>query len=293
VSALLILDVIVVPLLILSVYPSSSSLWIPIIILSIGGVVIASCNRAGYTTLSSVFYVLLIDIALTGFFYFKPMPAINSSNMTGFDLFIIAVLVGGVILPKALIPLTGILQGLLILTIFLLRPHDPTLVKMIQFSGNVYVTFMPTIVLHLVGTTLAWLHAWSVERALIRASQAEELAEARAELSQQALLIAKQKQRLEEGITSILETHRQIAAGNLTARAPVHEDHVLWQIGHALNLLLMRVQQQAQDYRSLQATNQEIEQFIHVLDAARAGRRPSLPPYRTPLAQRLVNAWRR
>jgi hypothetical protein len=293
VSALLILIVIVVALLIPSVYPSSPSIWIPIIILSIGGVVIAFCNRAGYTTLSAVFYVLLIDIALTGFFYFKPTPALNSTNMTAFDLFILAVLVGGVILPKALIPVTGILQVLLINMIFFLRPHDASMLQLIQIAGNAYVALTPTLVLLLVGTALAWLHAWSVGRALVRASQAEELAGARAELSQQARLTEMQKQRLEEGIKSILETHRQVAAGNLAARAPVYENRELWQIGHSLNLLLMRVQQQEQDYRTIQATYQEVEQLVHMLDAARAGTRSSLPPCYTPLAQRLLIALRR
>jgi hypothetical protein len=293
VSALLLLIVFVVALLIPSVYPSSPSIWVPIIILSVGGLIIAVCNRAGYTTLSSIFYVFLIDIALTGFFYFKPMPALNSTNMTAFDLFILAVLVGGVILPKALIPVTGILQVLLISAIFFLRPHDASMVELIQIAGNVYVVLVPTFVLLLVGTTLAWLNAWSVERALIRASQAEELAEARAELSQQALLIAKQKERLEAGITSILATHRQVAAGNLGARAPVHEDQELWQIGHALNFLLMRVQQQTQDHRALQNAYQEIDHIVQVLDTRQAGTHLSFPSCRTTLAQRLLNTLRR
>lgn len=293
VSALLILIVMVVLLLIPSTYPSSPSIWIPIFILSAGGVIIALFNRAGYITLSSVFYVLLVDIALTGFFYFKPTSALNSTNMTAFDLFVLAILVGGVILPKALIPLTGILQILLINMIFFLRPHDATLVSLIALAGNAYVALLSTIVLQVVGTGLAWLHAWSVERALIRASQAEELARARAELSQQALLTAQQKQRLEEGIMSILEIHQQVAAGNLAARAPVHEDQELWQLGHALNLLLMRIQQQTQGYRILQTTNQEIEQLVRVLDATPPGARPALPAFRTPLVQHLLNTLRR
>ncbi len=293
VSALLILIVIVVALLIPSTYPSSPSIWVPIFILSIGGVLIALCNRAGYTTLSSIFYVLLVDIALTGFFYFKPTPALNSTNMTAFDLFVLAVLVGGVILPKALIPPTGVLQILLISMIFFFRPHDATMVALIQLAGNAYVALSSTLVLQVVGTALAWLHAWSVERALVRASRAEELAEARAALSRQALLTTQQKQRLEEGIASILEIHRQVAAGNLAARVPVHEDQELWQIGHALNLLLMRIQQQIQGYRFLQATCREVEQLIHLLDATSTEARPSLPPFRTPLVQRLLIALRR
>ncbi len=293
VSALLLLIVFVVLLLIPSTYPSSPSIWVPIFILVTGGVIIALCNRAGYTTLSSIFYVLLVDIALTGFFYLKPTPALNSTNMTAFDLFVLAVLVGGVILPKALIPPTGILQIFLICIIFFFRPHDASMTDLIQIAGNAYVALAATLVLQVVGTTLAWLHAWSVELALIRASQAEELAAARAELSQQAMLIAQQKLRLEEGITSILEIHRQVASGNLTARAPVHEDHELWQIGHALNLLLLRMQQQTQDHRLLHATCHEIEQLVNVLDTTPKGTRLSLPPFRTPLVQRLLIALRR
>ncbi len=293
VSALLVLIIMVVLLLIPSTYPSSPSIWVPIFILAAGGIVIALFNRAGYITLSSVSYVLLVDVALTGFFYFKPAAALNSTNMTAFDLFVLAILVGGVILPKALIPLTGILQILLIIMIFFLRPHDATLVSLIALAGNVYVALSSTIVLQVVGTGLAWLHAWSVERALIRASQAEELARARAELSQQALLTAQQKQRLEEGITAILEIHQQVAAGNLAARAPVHEDQELWQIGHALNLLLMRIQQQTQSYRILQSTYQELEQLVQVLDITPPGVPPALPVFHTPLVQHLLNALRR
>lgn len=293
VSALLLLVIFVVLLLIPSTYPSSPSIWVPIFILSLGGIIISLCNRAGYTTLSSIFYVLLVDIALTGFFYLKPTPALNSTNMTAFDLFVLAVLVGGVILPKALIPPTGILQIFLICIIFFFRPHDASMIGLIQIAGNAYVALAATLVLQVVGTTLAWLHAWSVERALIRASQAEELAAARSELSQQALLIAQQKQRLEEGITSILEIHRQVASGNLAARAPVHEDHELWQIGHALNLLLLRMQQQTQDHRLLYTTCHEVEQLVNVLDTTPRGTRLSLPPFRTPLVQRLLIALRR
>ncbi len=291
-SALLLIIVLVILMMVPSIYPSSPSLLIPISILTIGGIVIAFFNRLGYTRLSTISYVLLADIALTCFFIFKPNPALNSSNMTAFDLFILVVLIGGVILPKVLIPFNGMLQILLIFTIFFLRPHDASMNELVAISGNEYVALTATLVLHVVGTVLGWLNAWSVERALIRASQAEELAETRAELSRQALVTAKLNQHLEEGINTILETHRQVAAGNLAARAPVQEDHELWQIGHSLNLLLMRVQQQSQSYQALQLTQKEIEMIIHVLYTSRSGARQSLPPCRTPLAQRLLMALR-
>ncbi|GCE28588.1 hypothetical protein KDA_40720 [Dictyobacter alpinus] len=294
VSALLIINVVVLMLLVPSIFPSSPSIWIPTAILFVGGIIVAISNRFGNITLSSVIYVLQIDVALVCFFCFKPAQELYSENMTSLDLFVLAVLVGGLILPKKLIPWSGVLQIVLICAIFFLRPHNISLDELVQRSGSTYVVLVPTFLLHVVGTTLAWLHAWSVERALIRASQAEELAQARAEVNHQSLIIAKQKKRLEEGISSILETHRQVATGNLAARAPVHEDQELWQIGQALNLMLMRIQQQAQDYRSLQMTYREIEQLITVLNETRAGTRPAfLPPCRTPLAQRLLMTLKR
>jgi hypothetical protein len=260
VSALLIIVVITVIMVACAIYPSSPSLVLPVIILSVGGVGVALLNRAGYSTLSSILYVLLADTALAGFFIFK--SSLNSSNMSGFALFMLTVLIGGMILPKVLIPFNGIVQVTLICTIFFLRPHDPSMEELIQIAGNSYVALMNILLLHVIGTGIAWLQAWSVERALLRANLAEELAEARAELNRQAELIAEHNVHLQEGITSILETHRQVAAGNFSARAPVQEDRELWQVGHSLNLLLMRVQQQALENGELRLIKQEIEQVL-------------------------------
>ncbi|SRR5713101_1339421 len=288
ISAILVLAVLAVVLLIPSAL-SFPRLWTPVIILAGGSLIIALLNRAGQTSVSAALYVVLIDGAIAGFLVLKPM--LNAGNLSDFDLFILAVLVGSMILPRVLIPVTGIVQIMLIVSIFALRPHDASLTQLIQSEGgHPYSALAGLLVLQAVGTGIAWLHAWSVERALLRASQAEELAEARAALSRQARLIAEQNIRLEEGIAQILETHRQIAAGNMIARVPMQEDHELWQIGHSLNTLLRRFQQQAQEERSLRSTQQEIEQVVAVLLEARRGRSLPIPYCHTPLGLRLCMA---
>src|SRR5260221_148944 len=164
-------------------------LWTPVIILAGGSLIIALLNRAGQTNVSAALYVVLIDGSIAGFLVLKPM--LNAGNLSDFDLFILAVLVGSMILPRVLIPVTGIVQIMLIVSIFALRPHDASLTQLIQSEGgHSYSALAGLLVLQAVGTGIAWLHAWSVERALLRASQAEELAEARAALSRQARLIA-------------------------------------------------------------------------------------------------------
>src|SRR5947209_1083288 len=91
-------------------------------------------NRAGQTNVSAALYVVLIDGAIAGFLVLKPM--LNAGNLSDFDLFILAVLVGSMILPRVLIPVTGIVQIMLIVSIFALRPHDASLTQLIQLEGG-------------------------------------------------------------------------------------------------------------------------------------------------------------
>ena len=44
---------------------------------------------------------------------------------------------------------------------------------------------------------------------------------------------------------------------------------------------------------SMQTTNQEIEQLVHMLDATPPGGCPALPAFHIPLVQHLLNALRR
>lgn len=291
ISALLVLVVLGVAILVPTAL-TSPRIWIPIGTLTVGGLFVIIFNRVGRTTLSALFFVVLTDGALVGFLVARPV--LNSGDLTEFDLLILAVLVAGMVLPRVLILLTGITHIALIITIFELHPHDASLTQLIaNAGGHSYTVLAGLILLQTVGTGIAWLHAWSVERALLRASRAEDLAAARDALNKQAKLIAEHNQRLEHGITEILEAHRQIAAGNLAARAPAQKENELWQIGQSLNILLTRFQQQTQDYRNLQQTQQEIEQVITALQATRNAHSTipaSFPRCRTPLGQRLLSA---
>lgn len=239
VSAVLVLGFVAIALLIPSAL-SESRLWTTVFILAGGCLLIAVLNRIGYTNTSAVLLIAAVDAAIAGFLILKPQ--LTAGNISDFDLFILAVLVGGMVLPRGLIPFTGLVQAALIVGLFVTRPHDTSLSQLIQ-ADSAYSVLAGPLVLQVVGAGIAWLQAWSVQRALLRASQAEELAAARAELDRQAHLAAERNQRLEKGIAQILETHRQVASGNLAARAPTQQDHELWQIAHSLNTLLMRFQQ--------------------------------------------------
>ena len=74
--------------------------------------------------------------------------------------------------------------------------------------------------------------------------------------------ITKQKQELEDGIQQILETHVHVANGDFTTRAPLTQDHLLWQIAYSLNNLLARLQRLSQAEAELQQTKLEFRQQI-------------------------------
>lgn len=241
VSAMLLLSLLAIVLLIPSAL-SETRLWTTVLILGGGCLLIAFLNRTEFINLSAVLLIAMVDAAIAGFLLLKPQ--LTAGNISDLDLFILAVLVGGMVLPRGVIPFTGLVQAALIVGLFVVRPHDASLSQLIQADGgSAYSILAGPLVLQIVGAGIAWLQAWSVQRALLRANRAEELAQARAELSRQARLTEERNRRLEEGITQILETHRQVAAGHLEARAPMQQDHELWQIAHSLNTLLMRFQQ--------------------------------------------------
>ena len=69
--------------------------------------------------------------------------------------------------------------------------------------------------------------------------------------------IAQQKYELESGIQQILQTHVQVANGDFTTRAPLTQDHLLWQISYSLNNLLGRLQSLSQAETNLQRAKLE------------------------------------
>ncbi len=77
--------------------------------------------------------------------------------------------------------------------------------------------------------------------------------------------IAKQKRELEEGIAQILQTHVQTANRNFAVRAPLNQDHILWQIAYSLNNLIARLQRLAQAEVELQQMKMEARHTIGAL----------------------------
>ncbi|MBO0792102.1 MAG: hypothetical protein J2P36_14310, partial [Ktedonobacteraceae bacterium] len=109
------------------------------------------------------------------------------------------------------------------------------------------------------GVTFLWVRG--ATNAIARANKAELIAKLEHEITEQ-------KQGLEEGIRQILQTHVEVANGNLNARAPLTQDNVLWQIARALNTLLVRLQRATQAQRELQRVEQAVSRTVQAVQQA-------------------------
>jgi hypothetical protein len=110
-------------------------------------------------------------------------------------------------------------------------------------------------ILQLIIASTLYLWARSTELALQRADRAEEIVGLEKRENERKQLELEQKSQLDTGIQQILQTLVDAANGDLSARTPLGQDHMLWQVSVALNNLIARLQ-------SLSNTESELRQQI-------------------------------
>jgi len=128
------------------------------------------------------------------------------------------------------------------------------IVTQYQLEADGRISSLRTIELILLGITLTVL---IVEGSFVFRPTAQKLQQTIADIMALQQAIAQQKQELESGIEQILQTHVQVANGDFSTRAPLTQDHLLWQVAHSLNNLLARLQRLNQTEAELQRTKVE------------------------------------
>ncbi len=235
--------------------------WIPILLNLVLILLALVLNRSGRVTLAGIFYIVAIDVTFIVLLTTLP-TGIRNSNIPDFDLFFIPVLISGVILSRRFIPIIAILHIVIIAALFSFLPHDRLLTQEIQVNqqGFAYSELSDAFILQVVGAAIAWLSAWSVERALVRANQAEDLAAAQQRINEQTSQIIAQKQRLEYGIDVVKNAQARFANGDFKARAKL-QDNELVPLALSFNLLaerLNRINQTSQEYTRLEQALQRL-----------------------------------
>lgn len=220
-------------------------------------------NRGRQVQAAGILLILAVDIIVAGI-VLGEQNGLDPILLTMFDLLVVTELIAVSLLPPASVFAVALLNMVLLVMDVNLQPRSMMWMQMIQSQQLVYSLLARPAVLFLVVAAVAYLWVRSAVNALRRADSAELIAE----LERREL---EQKVELERAIEQILHVHTRIANGDLDARVPIYEHHILWQVGIALNNLLSRHKAASQDERNLRRIAMEISNLRTALRAWRAG----------------------
>lgn len=246
-------------------------------LMAIGLTIAAVLNRVGRTRTAAYLIPSLMMLVLFAA-VLEAKGGLRLIWLPAYDLFVLPIIVSALIADRRAPWVFAVIAIGFIFSDFAVQPHAAfgeidREIKVWGWWGMVN----RHVALNLFAAFFGWLGARSVDAAIRRADRAEELAAMEHQL-------AEQKRQLDFGIRQILDTHVRIANGDYTARAPLNQDNVLFQIAASLNTLLNRLGRAAQAEYYLQRTASEIGRLRDSLIAARAGRQPLWPaPSGTPV----------
>lgn len=224
-------------------------------------------NRAQNPRAAGILLTIAFELALT-MVIFTTLP-LDEPSIQQYELFVFGELLCVSLVTPGSVFIVMLYNIAIIACSLFLQPQTIAL-------GNDLQTQWAPMLIRPVGVQIlvafvSWLWVTSASKAIARADRAETVARLEHEL-------ADQKQRLDEGIQEILRTHVEVANGNLSARAPLTQDNVLWQIARALNTLLVRLQRSVQAEQELHQVKQAVQATVQTIQKAdMKGQPPSVP----------------
>jgi hypothetical protein len=244
--------------------------------------VAAVLNRTGRTRLAaylipSVLMVLLAVTIIRG-----PGGGLQLMGLPIYDLFAIPIVMVSLVGDRRATWVFAFAAIAFVVADFLNEPHSPIIVApgvppfddinyAIDHFGGVWGAINRDVALLFFAALFGWMGARSVDHAIARADRAEEIA--RLEHA-----IAEQTRQLEQGIEALRQTHARVANGDYSARAPLGQEHILWQIAYLLNNLIQRLQRNSDAEHLLGRTRGEIDRLIEEIHRAKIGLPPLWPP---------------
>lgn len=211
-------------------------------------------NRFGRTTLAGVLVVVGIELGLGTSILTIP-GGFGISNLATLDLLVQAECVTVSLLAPQSVFLVAFINSAFFVYVLTFSHVRPELASLLAVDGSRVIS--SPIILQIIVAIVTFLWVSSANKAIVRADRAEEIAaleQQKLELQEREL---EQKRQLDFGIQQILQTHVQVANGNFTARAPLAQDNILWQIARSLNNLLARLQGYSQMSTELQRAREE------------------------------------
>jgi hypothetical protein len=272
-TSLIIVTLLLVAIVLLPLGINDPSSLASVLVFIVGLLIALGLNRAGWVTAAGWLLVALVCGAVVGALVTQ-QGGLTVDALLGFDLLLIALVVAAFVLPRSAVLWVGAINVALIAAVYALSPRATDLAALIQFydgevGGALAVLSRPLALEILIGV-VAYLARRGIDAEIRRADRAEEIAALEHTL-------ADQKRQLDIGIQQILQTHVRAANGDYSARAPLGQDNLLWQIASSLNNLLSRLQRTGQAEYQLRRTDEELRRLAAAIDDAQAGRKPVWP----------------
>jgi hypothetical protein len=239
----------------------------------VSGQILVSCaclylNRTGKTVTARVVQVISFEITLTCIILITT-PTTNTSIQI-FDILIIGELLAASLLSIRSMFLVILYNALFIWLNINYPPH--TLATLVSIHSPFIPLLVHAIGLQFVIAGVSSIWVYNIRHAIRLADKTEMVA-----LLEHTL--TEQQKELESGIEQILQTHVQVANGNLNARVPLAQNHVLWHIARALNNLLTRLQRTSQAEKELHRVEQAVTATIMTMQNSNQRRQQTRIPF--------------
>ncbi|GCE18301.1 hypothetical protein KDK_21010 [Dictyobacter kobayashii] len=195
--------------------------------------------------------------------------SLDVSELPTFDLLVISELIAASLLPTRSIFVVAFSNILFIVGMIVLMPHTAAL-DMLLHSSMAYDAISQPIILQVVIAAITYMWVSSALRAAVRADRAEEIAalqQSKALLQEREI---EQKHLIETGVNELLQGLTQGVNGKETA-INLRQDHVLWKVGNAVNLLIIRLRRTRQIDQENQQLRAQIAQMREKLLEAKIG----------------------
>ena len=241
---------------------------VAIVGLAVSGVVLY-LNRRGFVEIAGLSAFFLIYIGGT-FGLLNYPDGLSLSTLPNLYFSIIPEMLALAFFSANSVLVVFFLSAIQVWAVVIYGSHDATIAHLLQTAP--LKIFLPIYLLQAITSITLYFWGRSAEDALKRADRAEEIVTYEQREKEQHEQELEQKRQLDAGIQQILQTHIAVANGDLNVRAPLTQDHALWQVAVSLNTLITRLQRLSQTERELRLQQQKQE------DARGTGHHPAVSP---------------
>jgi hypothetical protein len=238
--------------------------------------VAALFNQFGKVTIVTVLLIAVIDLGCGLMLLTSPM-GLDVSDLPVFDVLLVSELIAVSLLPAISVFPVALGNMLFTIAVLLFAPRTMEL-HMVLTSNMAYTTILQPLGLQLIVAVVSYIWVRSALRALARADRAEEVSQLQRREAELLRRETEFNQIFAQGGEHLLQVLVRAANGDQSVRSTLYQDHPLWRIGNALNVLLTRVQRIANTEQEIKQLRMTIAQLTERIFDPERGHRQTPPP---------------